>query len=385
VSVTVQLAVGGSPVPEAFYDAIQQLEVEECSDRPGALLLRLPVNRTSAGDLQFVGDGTFEPYTPITFVATPAGKSPQCLFDGYVLSWKLHLDRSSSSSTLDLWAQDASLLMNVQDNVIEWSGLTDGEVANAIFSTYGFTPAAGNTENDSAAHTPEGHTLFQRGTDLHFLRGLARRGGKLCRVACTEAPGERIGYFTIPAVGEQPAAIISLVDPETWTVDTLLFDWDALRPTEVLASQVDLDQSSDSGVDVTATASGLTALDARDYPTYVGQSSSLLLSAPADVSELEQRSAAVLSETGFFTRCTGEVDAERLGAILRVGDVVTIEGAGSIHSGNWLVWEVRHRFSLDAFKMAFTLIRNAMGPAAAGGSLSSLAGALAGPGGASAL
>jgi hypothetical protein len=385
MSVTAQLAVGGSPVPEAFYDAIQQLEVQECSDRPGALLLRLPVNRTSAGDLQFVGDGTFEPYTPITFMVTPAGKAAQCIFDGYVLSWQLHLDRSSSTSTIDLWAQDASFLMNVEDTILEWSGLTDGEVANAIFSSYGFTPAAANTENDSPAHTPDGHTLLQRGTDLQFLRGLARRGGKLCRVACTETPGERTGYFVQPAVGEQPAATISLIDPDAWTVDNLQFDWDALRPTEVLASQVNLAEASAEGTNVTATSSGLSPLDARDYPTYVGQSSSLLLSAPVDVSELEQRSAAVLAETGFFTRCTGEADADRLGAILRVGDVVTIEGAGSIHSGNWLVWEVRHRFSLDSFKMAFTLIRNAMGPPAAGGSLSSLAGALAGPGGASAL
>ena len=62
MSVTVQLGVGGTPVPDAFYDAIAQLEVEESSDQPGALLLQLPVNRTSAGDLQFVGDGTFEPH-----------------------------------------------------------------------------------------------------------------------------------------------------------------------------------------------------------------------------------------------------------------------------------------------------------------------------------
>jgi hypothetical protein len=376
VSVAVQLCVGGNPVPDAFYDAVRQLEVEECSDRPGALLLRLPVNRTSAGDLQFVGDGTFEPYTPITFVATPAGQGAQCIFDGYVLSYQLHLDRTSSASTLDLWAQDASYLMNVADNVKEWSGLTDGEVANAVFSSYGFDTAPENTDDDSPAHDPDEHSLFQRGTDLQFLRGLARRGGKLCRVACTDTPGERTGYFVQPAVSGQPVATISLVDPTTWTVDTLVFDWDALRPTTVLASQVDLDQASDQGVDVTADSSGLVALDARDYPTYVGQQSSLMLTAPVDVAELDQRSAAVLAETGFFTRCTGEADADRLGAILRVGDVVTIEGAGSIHSGNWLVWEVRHRFTPDAFKMDFTLVRNAMGPPAQGGSLASLAGAL---------
>ena len=78
--------------------------------------------------------------------------------------------------------------------------------------------------------------------------------------------------------------------------------------------------------------------------------------------ELDQRTAAVLAESGFFAHCTGEADADRLGAVLRVGDVVTIEGAGSIHSGNWLVWtRAAHGSSLDAFKMAFTLVRNAMG------------------------
>ena len=37
------------------------------------------------------------------------------------------------------------------------------------------------------------------------------------------------------------------------------------------------------------------------------------------------------------------------------------------------MWNVRHTFSLDAWKMSFTLVRNAMGPAGAGGTFSSLA------------
>ena len=62
-----------------------------------------------------------------------------------------------------------------------------------------------------------------------------------------------------PAVDGQPVATISLVDPDSWTVETLDFDWDVMRPTEADASQVDLTQSSDSGTDVTTDASGLTA------------------------------------------------------------------------------------------------------------------------------
>jgi hypothetical protein len=153
-----------------------------------------------------------------------------------------------------------------------------------------------------------------------------------------------------------------------------------MRPSQVDASQVDLTQASDDGVETDTDSSGLTTLADRDLPTYTGRSSTLLLTTPADVTELPQRTAAVLTESGFFTRCTGEADADRLGAVLRAGDVVTIEGAGAIHSGTWLVWTVRHRFSLDAFKMQFTLVRNGVGsaPAASGGLASAAAGAFGG-------
>jgi hypothetical protein len=371
MTVMAELGLSGAPVPDAFYDAIGDLEVEESSDSPGTLLLRLPVNRTAAGDLQFVGDGTVEPMTNITLTAT-LGSQVECVFDGYVLSWRLHMDRASASSTIHVWAQDASWLMNIDDSVTEWSGQTDGEIANAIFGAYGFSTADGNTDNDSPSHTPDGHTLMQRSTDLQFLRGLARRGGKLCRVGCTDTPGDRTGYFVTPAVDGQPVTTISLLDPASWTVDSLDFDWDVMRPTEADASQVDLSQADDSGSDVTTDSSGLPPLDDRDYPTYLGQSSTLLLTAPADLPELEQRTAAVLTESGFFSRCTGQADADRIGVILRVGDAIAIAGAGSIHSGNWLVWHVRHTYSAQKWTMHFTLVRNAMGPAAAGGTFGSL-------------
>jgi phage protein D len=376
MTATVQVSLSGTPIPATLYDAIQLLEVEENADRPDALLLRLPVNRTSGGDLQYVGDGAFEPSTNVTVLVTPADQPSQCIFDGYVLSWKLHLDRTSGSSTIDVWAEDASWLMNMSDTVREWTGMTDGEVANQIFSSYGFTTADGNTDDDSPQHDPDAHSLFQRATDLQFLRGLARRNGKLCRVACTDTPGARTGYFVAPAVDGEPAATISLVDPETWSVDSLDFDWDVMRPTEVDASQVPIDDDSEDSVDGNATDSGLAALDERDYPAYAGQTATLLLTAAADAPELTLRTAATLREAGWFVRCRGETTVDRLGAMLRVGSVVTIEGAGSLHSGNWLVWSVRTQITVDIVRIQFTLLRNAMGPAPAGGLPGGLPGGL---------
>ena len=101
-----------------------------------------------------------------------------------------------------------------------------------------------------------------------------------------------------------------------------------------------------------------------------------MLTATADAPELTQRTAATLREAGWFVRCRGETSVDRLGALLRVGTVVTIEGAGSLHSGNWFVWNVRHKITIDAVNLEFTLLRNAMGPAPGGGLPGGLPGGL---------
>jgi hypothetical protein len=62
--------------------------------------------------------------------------------------------------------------------------------------------------------------------------------------------------------------------------------------------------------------------------------------------------------------------------MLRAGSVVTIEGAGSLQSGNWLVWDVRTQITVDLVSFEFTLMRNAMGPAPAGGLPGGLPGGL---------
>jgi hypothetical protein len=71
----------------------------------------------------------------------------------------------------------------------------------------------------------------------------------------------------------------------------------------------------------------------------------------------------VLIDGGFFARCEGEADLSRLGAVLRVGQIVAVAGAGAMSSGNWLVWTVHHELRADGHRMRFVLVRNAVGSA----------------------
>lgn len=400
---SIQLFLDGEPADPDLYPAAT-VEVEENMDLPGAAQLTLPVSLTEADELAHVSDARFGPLANLAVVVTPpeggAGGSPipgagaaagllggggpppqQCIFDGYVLSQKLHLEPGAANSTLVVWCQDATWLMNLEEKVKEWVDVTDAAVANAVFGDYGITPADDNTADDSPSHTETGHSLMQRGSDIQFLRALARRNGKVCRVACADRPGQRTGYFAAPRLDAEPAAVLSLADPEP-SVAALDLSWDVTLPTAVVARQALFTDPAEDGVSADTDDGGLPPLADRNLAAFAGRPMTVLLTAPVDdAGELAMRARALLRESGWFVRCEGEADADRLGVVLRAGAVVRVDGAGPLHSGRYLVWSVRHTVTPATHTMRFVLVRNAVGPGAGaggggGGLLAAIAGAL---------
>jgi hypothetical protein len=399
-----QLLLNGQPADADLYTALTSLEVEENLDLPGAVQLTLPVARTDGGDLTYASDGRFQPLAKLAVVVAPesssagsaasalagaasalgvgggGGPGPQCIFDGYVLSHKLHLETGTTNSMLAVWGQDASWLMNLEEKVKEWADVSDADVAAAIFGDYGITPADDNRADDSPTHGDPARSLMQRGSDIQFLRTLARRTGKFCRVSCADQPGRRTGYFATPKLSGDPAANLSLNDLQSWTVNALDLTWDATQPTAVVAHQLVFSDPDSNGVSADTDDAGLPLLGDRKLADFTGKPLSVLLAAPVDTAgELRLRARALLRDAAWFVRCEGETDVARLGAVLRVGAVVTLDGIGPLHSGRYLVWSVRHTISADAHKMKFVLARNAVGLAPSGaGGLAALAAGLAG-------
>jgi hypothetical protein len=398
MSSSYQLILGGQPADQELVTLLASVEVEESMDLPGAIQFNLPLARSTDGDFTFVNDARFAPMANVAVLTTPAGdaaagalggaagavasalggsSSPtaQCIFDGYVLSHKIHLETGATKSLLTVWGQDSSWLMNTTEKTREWIDLTDADVAAAIFGEYGITPSDQNSDDDSPSHTESGHSLMQRGSDIQFLRSLARRNGKLCRVACTDTPGQRTGYFARPSLDGDPAVTISLNDPQNWTISSLDLEWDATRPTAVVARQALFSDADPAGASGDTSDSGLKLLGDRGLGDFTGQPMTVLLTAPVDdAGELTSRAQSVLSESDWFIRCESEADVERLGTVLRAGMVVSLAGIGAVHSGNYLVWSVRHHITQQAHTMKFTLVRNAVGNVPSGGG--GLAGAL---------
>lgn len=398
-----QLLLGGRQAEATLYTLIVSIEVDESMDMPAAIQITLPISRDNSGELTYVGDTRFGPLAQVSIVASAGGagasgvatgavgavssalgsgsapSATQCIFDGYVLSQKVHLETGTTNATLTVWGQDACWLMNQTETVKEWVNVTDSAVAASIFGDYGVTPSDQNTVEDSPSHTEDTHSLMQRGTDIAFLRMLARRDGKVCRVACDDQPGNRTGYFAAPKLDGTPAVTITLNDPANWTINAIDLEWDATLPTSVVARGALFSDTSPDAANGDASDSGLKPLSDRTLATFSGQPMTVMLTTAVDsAGELTQRAQALLRETGWFARCEAEADADRLGVVLRAGMLVALAGVGALHSGTWLVWTVRHRLTREAHKMNFTLLRNSIGnaPPGGGGGLSSMVGAL---------
>ena len=120
---------------------------------------------------------------------------------------------------------------------------------------------------------------------------------------------------------------------------------------------------SKDAVDGGAHESGLALLDQRSLASFVGEhASKTRLTATVDgAGELRGRAEALLRDAAWFVRCEGEADLATLPVVLRVGMIVEINGAGSMHSGNYFVWNVRHTISAQSHRMRFVLVRNAIG------------------------
>jgi len=137
-----------------------------------------------------------------------------------------------------------------------------------------------------------------------------------------------------------------------------------MRPSAVTARQALFTDKDSDGAGGTVTDDGLAPMDQTDLATFATSTvTALLTTTAADAGTLTQRADSLLREAGWFVRCQGSTDVARLGSILRVGTVAKLDAAGGLHSGNYLVWSVRHHITAEKHEMAFVLVRNAVGTA----------------------
>lgn len=355
VSYTVQVA--GTPLDAETLDAIESVEVEDHAELADVARLKLT---TAVGgrdrNWTVIDDQICRRLTNVRIAVRIAGGAAIPLIDGYVIDVRASLGTEPGRSVVEIVAMDATVLMDLQEKVRAWSDQSDSTVAYAIFGEYGFdtdVQATGVVWQESDV------TLMQRGSDIRFLRRLAKRNGFECYLDVGDS-GRTTGHFHAPRLQQTAQTVLSVNLGTETTVDAFKVRYDMLSATTASASGIDARDAAHQPVQA-PTDSQRTLGGASTVPTDLPRTRLLTGGGLSRASELQTLTQSVVDRSAYAITAEGVINTGALGQVLKAKQPVLVRGAGAQFSGPYYVQGVLHRIVHNGYQQHVTLRRNAAG------------------------
>ncbi len=349
------LTVAFAPAPDPVMSAVRQIEIETSNEEASVFRLTLAVAQTAVGDWTVLDLDLFRPLVPVSIRVTGGLGLPEAIINGYVTGQSVRYSETAGQTVLEVTGMDATLLMNLEEKVKSWPNMPDSAIAAAIFGEHTLIPRLEVTPPQR--FEPQNSTL-QRGTDIRFLRRLARRNGFECYVQPDPLTGLDQGFFQPPQLTGLPQAVLNVGMGGETNVSDFRADYDMVQPTAAIGSEIDLS---------TKVPMPALAAFAAQSPQGLEPALSRILPPPAvriagtgaaTAAELQSVAQSIADESSFAVRASGTVFPEV--GILRPGGIVNIRGAGRVFNGSYYLTKVSHVVSNQGHIQRFEAKRNAV-------------------------
>ncbi|HYK05710.1 MAG TPA: contractile injection system protein, VgrG/Pvc8 family [Thermoanaerobaculia bacterium] len=363
-----QLELDEEAVDETFYGDIVLLEVEESEATASTAHVRLHLNLDEDGEWTYVEDDRLELFTKMTVMFGFTGSTLERVFDGYITAVELELGELPGEAHLAVRAVDTSVLMSMEEKVSIFANLSDSDIVQQIMTAYGVRVDADST---ATVHAENDTTIVQRGSDIHFVRELARRNGYDFYFASDNVTGEVVAHFKEPKLDGTPQADLAVQFGDESNLRSFNVSLSGRRPLNVNVRQLDIKTASTNSAD--AAGVSLDLLGSSDDASVIdGNLSSaispkdraaqmLLLGPPAsDTGELQALAQGVRNQAGWLIGARGEINSIAYQNVLRAHKLVLVKGAGGPYSGKYYVTRVRHEIDAQGeYAQHFEARRNA--------------------------
>jgi phage protein D len=354
--ITYLLTVNGQAAPPELVDAVQRVEVEEHAAMASIMRLTFGIAVAEGGQQWTVVDeGLFPRLGEVALAIKVGSAEPEPIVTAYVIEARATFSEVPGESSLDVVAMDATVLMNLTEQVRPWPNMADSDVAESIFGDYGLTPVVERTQ---PTRNEDDVVPVQRGTDIQHLWALADRHGYDVFVVSTPTGVE--GHFHPPRSDEPPQGVLTVGFGGAGNVASLAVTHDGLRSTNARGDQL----VAESGESQSATVESSSLSDLGEASVIGGhQPRTTLLSGAgvATAAELQAYAQAVVDRSAWAVRAEGELSTMRYGGVLRARRPVSVRGVGQQLSGTYYVERVLHAFTEDGYAQHFRLLRNALG------------------------
>jgi hypothetical protein len=298
------------------------------------------------------------PMLRVILVAT-TGALPQVLMDGVVTHHQISPTAGNGSSTLTITGEDLSTVMNqVSLSGFPFPGMSpDVRVLTILakYAAFGVIPAVVPVFAPDVP-IPIDKIPTQKGTDLAYVRQLAKEAGYVFYIEPGPLPGISTAYWgpQIKVGVPQPALNVNL---DSWTnVESLSFQYEPQTAVTPIVFLQDPDSKAPIPISIPA-ANPLNPPLGAIIPTPTN-TETLNYTAKLTPAQALMIGLARATETGDVVTGEGKLDVLRYGRILNARQLVGVRGAGLGFDGLHYVQKTSHQLKRGEYKQSFTLKRN---------------------------
>jgi len=350
----------GVEKPE-LYNCAEMFRVTEEIGQGSTVHLVVMLCRNDDGSWPHLDEAEFGAWQRITVTVT-VGSTTDVLMDGYISH--IHLEQTPQTATLKatFTVVDVSYIMGLKAVCKVWpAGKSYEDIAKEIIQgdPYNLKPVI--EENPPQAGRDEPRSVVQRGTDLQFLRELARRRGYEFYVMGAT------GFFRKPVLSGTPQKAIASNFGERTNCENLQIFVDGTAPMRAVAARIDPYSGDTVAVDATSDCGlkpmGSTNLGSNGSSNGPVPAPTVVVRRPPALSEAELKAylCGVIIRSSFYLKATGTLNALLYGAILRTRKTVKIFGYGKVYTGTFYVRKIVHTLTPKTYHMEFEAFRNRTG------------------------
>ncbi|QXD15742.1 hypothetical protein GQ464_002000 [Rhodocaloribacter litoris] len=349
------------PVPKPVTEALTGVEVRETDGEPAAFTLTFTFDSKSALTTVMLLLGELAPLFRAILVATVRG-TPHVLMDGLVTDQQIAPDVQTGKATLTLAGSDLTVAMDQIDFTgIPYPGMPfEARVALIVakYAVYGMIPLVIPTLFLDVP-IPVERIPTHRGTDLNYVRMMAREAGYTFYIVPGPAPGTNVAYWGPEARLGVPQPALNVGMDGFTNVESINFRFTGGEQVlPVVFIQEPFTRAPIPipipGIDLLKPPLGLLA----------GLPRIELMNHTANMNPAQaiQAGLARASRSADVVQGSGSLDVLRYGHVLRARGLVGVRGTGDAFNGLYYVKSVTHRLKRGEYKQDFTLVRDGLLP-----------------------
>jgi hypothetical protein len=349
------------PVPQSVMDALVSVSVNSGKEKTG-FQITFAVSKNSDLLRYMLPAGYFDPMTTRVIIIATVNSFPNVIMDGIVTRQELAPSSEPGQSTLTITGEDLSVVMDVVEmNFMRYPAMPEIAriyVIMAKYLAFGIVPIL-LPPLPPDLPIPTNKIPTHHGTDLYYMRWMARKCGYTFYVDPGPLPGQSVAYFgpdiRIPV--PQPALSVNM-DAHT-NVEQMTFSLDGLAKKIIIYTIMD---PGTLKVPVPIPVPNISIL----RPPM-----GLRLTAPCKVEfandgakkttpQAIQEILGMTFNASNAITVSGSLDVIRYGKVLRNRMMVGVRGAGLAYDGLYYVDSVTHSIKRGEYKQSFQLSRDGL-------------------------